>query len=166
MLIPAGVYVAVNAGGQAVHGWGIPMATDIAFALGILALFGTRAPIGLKVFLTALAIADDIGAVLVIAFFYTANLKLGALAISGVFVLLIAGARASRHPPPRHLSHPCGGSLAERSDFRNPCDRGGHSRRDACSNPGKYRTCEEFLERAKNPPRGARIGGISPTTAW
>jgi NhaA family Na+:H+ antiporter len=94
MLIPAGVYVAVNAGGQAVHGWGIPMATDIAFALGILALFGTRAPIGLKVFLTALAIADDIGAVLVIAFFYTANLKLGALAISGVFVLLIAGARA------------------------------------------------------------------------
>jgi NhaA family Na+:H+ antiporter len=94
MLIPAGVYVAVNAGGQAVHGWGIPMATDIAFALGILALFGTRAPIGLKVFLTALAIADDIGAVLVIAFFYTANLKLGALAISGVFVLLIVGARA------------------------------------------------------------------------
>lgn len=94
MLIPAGVYVAVNAGGQAVHGWGIPMATDIAFALGILALFGSRAPIGLKVFLTALAIADDIGAVLVIAVFYTANLKLGALAISGVFVLLIAGARA------------------------------------------------------------------------
>jgi NhaA family Na+:H+ antiporter len=94
MLVPAGVYVAVNAGGQAVHGWGIPMATDIAFALGILALFGTRAPIGLKVFLTALAIADDIGAVLVIAFFYTASLKFGALAIAGVFMLLIAGARA------------------------------------------------------------------------
>ncbi len=94
MLVPACVYVAVNAGGQAVHGWGIPMATDIAFALGILALFGSRAPIGLKVFLTALAIADDIGAVLVIAIFYTAQLKLGALVVSGVFMLLIAGARA------------------------------------------------------------------------
>jgi len=94
MLIPAGFYVAVNAGGQAVHGWGIPMATDIAFALGLLALFGSRAPIGLKVFLTALAIADDIGAVLVIAFFYTANLKLGALAIAAIFMLLIASARA------------------------------------------------------------------------
>ena len=94
MLIPAGLYVAVNAGGQAVHGWGIPMATDIAFALGILALFGARVPIGLKVFLTALAIADDIGAVLVIAIFYTASLKLGALAVAAVFMLLIAGARA------------------------------------------------------------------------
>jgi len=94
MLIPAGLYVAVNAGGQAVHGWGIPMATDIAFALGILALFGKRVPIGLKVFLTALAIADDIGAVLVIAIFYTASLKLGALAVAAVFMLLIAGARA------------------------------------------------------------------------
>jgi NhaA family Na+:H+ antiporter len=94
MLIPAGVYIAVNAGGQAVHGWGISVATDIAFALGILALFGSRAPIGLKVFLTALAIADDIGAVLVIAFFYTAKLKLGALLLAGAFMVLIAGARA------------------------------------------------------------------------
>jgi NhaA family Na+:H+ antiporter len=94
MLIPAAIYVAINSGGQAVHGWGIPMATDIAFALGILALFGSRAPIGLKVFLTALAIADDIGAVLVIAIFYTASLKLGALAVAGIFMLLIAGARA------------------------------------------------------------------------
>jgi NhaA family Na+:H+ antiporter len=94
MLVPAGFYFAMNAGGPGVHGWGIPMATDIAFALGILALFGSRAPIGLKVFLTALAIADDIGAVLVIAIFYTASLKLGALAVAAVFMLLIAGARA------------------------------------------------------------------------
>jgi len=94
MLIPAAFYFAMNAGGPGVHGWGIPMATDIAFALGILALFGSRAPIGLKVFLTALAIADDIGAVLVIAIFYTASLKLGALAVAAVFMLLIAGARA------------------------------------------------------------------------
>jgi NhaA family Na+:H+ antiporter len=95
MLIPAVFYFAMNAGGPGVHGWGIPMATDIAFALGILALFGSRAPIGLKVFLTALAIADDIGAVLVIAIFYTASLKLGALAVAAVFMLLIAGARAA-----------------------------------------------------------------------
>jgi NhaA family Na+:H+ antiporter len=94
MLVPAGIYAAINAGGQAIAGWGIPMATDIAFALGILALFGARAPIGLKVFLTALAIADDIGAVLVIAIFYTASLQLAALAVAGVFMLLIAGARA------------------------------------------------------------------------
>jgi len=95
MLVPAGFYFAMNAGGPAAHGWGIPMATDIAFALGLLALFGSRAPIGLKVFLTALAIADDIGAVLVIAFFYTGSLKFGALAIAGIFMLLIAGARAA-----------------------------------------------------------------------
>jgi NhaA family Na+:H+ antiporter len=95
MLVPAGFYYAMNAGGPAVHGWGIPMATDIAFALGLLALFGSRAPIGLKVFLTALAIADEIGAVLVIAFFYTGSLKFGALAIAGIFMLLIAGARAA-----------------------------------------------------------------------
>jgi NhaA family Na+:H+ antiporter len=94
MLVPAGFYYAMNAGGPAAQGWGIPMATDIAFALGLLALFGSRAPIGLKVFLTALAIADDIGAVLVIAFFYTGSLKFGALALAGVFMLLIAGARA------------------------------------------------------------------------
>lgn len=93
MLIPAAFYFAMNAGGPGVHGWGIPMATDIAFALGILALFGSRAPIGLKVFLTALAIADDIGAVIVIAIFYTASLKLGALAVAAIFMLLIVGAR-------------------------------------------------------------------------
>jgi NhaA family Na+:H+ antiporter len=93
MVIPAGFYFAINAGGPGVHGWGIPMATDIAFALGILALFGSRAPIGLKVFLTALAIADDIGAVLVIAIFYTSSLKLGALVVAAIFMLLIAGAR-------------------------------------------------------------------------
>jgi NhaA family Na+:H+ antiporter len=95
MVVPAAFYIAMNAGGPAVQGWGIPMATDIAFALGLLALFGSRAPIGLKVFLTALAIADDIGAVLVIAFFYTGSLKFGALASAGIFMLLIAGARAT-----------------------------------------------------------------------
>jgi NhaA family Na+:H+ antiporter len=90
MIVPAALYLAFNLGGAGERGWGIPMATDIAFALGILSLFGRRVPLGLKIFLTALAIADDLGAVLVIALFYTAKLRLGALAIAGLLLLAIA----------------------------------------------------------------------------
>ena len=99
MLIPAGLYLIFNAGGPGQNGWGIPMATDIAFALGILALFGTRAPLGLKVFLTALAIADDLGAVLVIAFFYTEEVRLLPLVVAAgglVALSLAAQARVRR----------------------------------------------------------------------
>jgi NhaA family Na+:H+ antiporter len=76
MIFPALVYLAFNAGTGAGHGWGIPMATDIAFAIGIVALLGSRVPSGAKLFLLALAIADDIGAISVIAIFYTADLNL------------------------------------------------------------------------------------------
>jgi Na+:H+ antiporter, NhaA family len=100
MVFPALFYVFLNRGGVGSAGWGIPMATDIAFALGILALMGPRVPLGLKVFLAALAIVDDLGAVLVIALFYTAELNLIALAIGGVVLLGLAALNVMgvRHP--------------------------------------------------------------------
>jgi len=99
MVVPAGIYASLHAGGAAASGWGVPMATDIAFAVAALAIFGSRVPSGLKVFLLALAIVDDLGAVTVIAVFYTHELSLPALGAAAgglalAFAMRQAGVRA------------------------------------------------------------------------
>jgi len=99
MIFPAGIYTLFHHGGPAAHGWGIPMATDIAFAVAAMSVLGSRVPSPLKVFLLALAIADDLGAVLVIAVFYTESINLGALGAAGITLLIVvamnyAGVRA------------------------------------------------------------------------
>lgn len=89
MIVPAAIFAMFNLGGEGKNGWGIPMATDIAFALGLLLLFGKRVPISLKIFLTALAIVDDLGAVMVIAIFYTTDLYLGSLLVGGIAMAIL-----------------------------------------------------------------------------
>ncbi|SIS40446.1 Na+:H+ antiporter, NhaA family [Neptunomonas antarctica] len=89
MIVPALIYIAINPSGHTLDGWGIPMATDIAFALGALALLGNRVPQSLLMFLVALAIVDDLGAVIVIALFYTESLNITALLLAGLSIFIL-----------------------------------------------------------------------------
>ena len=90
MVVPALLYAAVNAGGPGAPGWGIPMATDVAFALGVLALLGPRVPAALKVFLLTLAVVDDLGSITVMALFYSRGVDLGALTVAVGLLALVA----------------------------------------------------------------------------
>jgi NhaA family Na+:H+ antiporter len=95
MVVPALLFLLVNAGAEGSRGWGIPVATDIAFAIGVVALFGSRVPVALKLFLLTLAIVDDIGAIVVIAVFYAGELELRFLATAfGLVVLMVLLRRA------------------------------------------------------------------------
>ena len=89
MIVPAAIYLALNSGTQAAKGWGIPMATDIAFSLAVLAILKDKVPQGLRIFLSAFAIADDLGAVLVIALFYTETIVWHNLLTSFVFLVAL-----------------------------------------------------------------------------
>lgn len=100
VVIPAAIYVAFNHGTEDIHGWAVPMATDIAFALGVLALLGSRVPVSVKIFVTALAIVDDIVAVLIIALFYTEEISIGSLiaAFIGIAISYAANRLGVRRP--------------------------------------------------------------------
>ena len=90
MIVPASIYALLNVGSPTAAGWGVPMATDIAFALGVLSLMGNRVPLPLKIFLTALAIVDDLGSILVIALFYSSGIDTTTLAAAiGVFAFML-----------------------------------------------------------------------------
>jgi NhaA family Na+:H+ antiporter len=89
MIVPAFLYAIINNDQESISGWGIPMATDIAFALGVLSLLGKRVPLSLKILLTALAVVDDLGAIFVIALFYTSHISLFYLGLSAAIVALL-----------------------------------------------------------------------------
>lgn len=91
IVVPAALYSIINLSGGDPDGWAVPAATDIAFALGILALFGKRVPVELKIFLTAVAVIDDLGAIVIIAVFFTGSIATTPLAIAGLFLLGLFG---------------------------------------------------------------------------
>ncbi|MEG0806981.1 MAG: Na+/H+ antiporter NhaA [Alistipes sp.] len=100
MMAPAIIFLCFNHGTTAVNGWGIPTATDIAFAVGILSMLGNRVPSSLKIFLTALAIADDLGAILIIAFFYGGHVQIACLVVA---LIIMAGVYMMKQMGEKHM---------------------------------------------------------------
>ena len=157
VVVPALLYSSLNAGGPGAAGWGIPMATDIAFAVGAMALLGSRVPVGLKVFLTALAIVDDIVAVLVIAIFYTGNLSWPSLGVVGGFfaALLAASTLGVRQSAPICVARVL--HVGSDASLRSSChDRRG-SRRAGGAGPAADRRGKVHLARTPT----SRSNGIS-----
>ena len=151
MVVPAGIYALINAGDAvALRGWAIPAATDIAFALGIVMLLGSRVPASLKVFLTAVAIIDDLGAIVVIAVFYTADLSLIALGLAavGLVCLFVAQPRRVRRVGCLYRRRP--GDLGLRSEVGHPCHarRRGDGAGDPDAGPRRRPACRHARARA------------------
>lgn len=160
MVVPAAVFWAFNAGGEGSDGWGIPMATDIAFAVGVVTLLGRRVPLAGKVFLLTLAIADDIGAILVIAVFYTGELSVvwlgGGVDRSRRDLRDAPGRRAGLGPVPRGRR----GDLVGPAGVRRPRHAGGGRARTA--HPGVAAAFAPSLSRRRR--AGCWTGSSGPTT--
>ena len=150
MVVPAVVYVLLNLGGTGLDGWAIPMATDIAFAVGVLAILGARVPSSLKVFLLTLAIVDDIGAIVVIALFYSSGVEplwlLGGVAV----VVLVLADVAARDRPTARLRRP------GRAPVVVPL-RGGHRAHARGRGVGTAHACAPPTR-----PSGARAARVGP----